>query len=514
MNTLMQLQNLFQAEEELSSPCPLEAVLQEWTPLFHTGVLLSKKTWFGKSISWLWSIASFFQLGDERSTLAKILHTAQDLFQQVLNKKADSIGEEAKELLVCACAPKWKGKIQQLACSLLHCSSIQWERTIQEAERVFSLPLLREMTFLPLPQPVLLQLASTKPLDTYQAQKLDRWIQEMQECLPSMDPNLVWNAFDSLLHGDECSSSQRDPCGLMLTLLARGLRFDTLFATTDLRLPREITVEKRMIPLSFDLSRSLQLSDDRFFFCKSYYQEMPMLLFASNNYIIPLWREHVSHGSTLFKVVDCYFLDESKRWALIERIEEKIDRVFLRDHPLQERARNALSSALISWMQMKVPFAPVNEDLWVTPSGTIVTFSPCRAERKAFSLVDIDSFITSVCENSPSALRKSLYESIQFFSQPEIVSLEKLLEERGCYISQMELSQECAARGIVDPSLFSAFDHLLHTLRSHIPLLNQPFSDSLSEGTTIAKKYLHSALEEGCFLFPSSTILQKLVRRI
>lgn len=491
MSSFVQLHSLLQAADLLTAPLPTNAIAAEWTPFFSTGILISRSSWLGRIIGWMWNIADFCKIGSETSLIKKIIDTSHHVFESILH--AEKHDEPAiQQCIALTYLPQWNKRIEQVACTLLGCTKDTWQKAIKNTQKKISFELFCQMTLLPPPIKALQDMASCNYV-----KERARWIDEIKKALPFLDVQLALDGLEALFSEQEGSNQKAH--NLAFELHKRGVALERL----AISFPHKT-------PIS---SNGIRVPDPRCTCIKS--QAMPeyMLMLSSHGFILPFWRIYAAEHKTLFKVINCYKIDSTEHQALVESVEGPLKAITRIDFPyalLKKSAIDALCFSIHLWLQSRLSFHPHADDIWVTPSAELVTFVPTVVQETPFTLTEIETFVHKVLQESPPGLKKIVLERSGFYAQHEIRVIIKILEETGLIFRPNELAKELAWHGISDKMLLQSIETLLIHIQQHIQTIPHNHLAEYSYEKQVIETYFTLARQEGCFFFPSAEVLHKL----
>lgn len=474
--SILQLHGILQAHEAFASSSPLDSLQKDWVPLFHSGVLLSKKRWLGYLVFWIWRVASFLHIADERSSLQKIIDKAHLFFTAARDRGSSVEAKSFQKLFIAySSCPEYADKVTSLACSFLHCTDRDWQQTLKQMRTSFFLELFDELALFPI-----------VPNGSKEEDEL--WVKEIQEVFPFIEASLFWDVLESLCvrewaENGRDGSQHVDGCGQpeKTAVFIRSVR--KLFALYEAGL--------RLLdhaPVAFEEGALESFTPpDPHFRCFPSGSSDTILLVAENSFCIPLWRAYAEKETVLFPLIACCSPDQSKRKAFLEGIIGKVKDLL----PQNKELVRTLCPFLRFWMESRLSFDPNGDDLWLSFKGEIVTFAPCRVHERPYSLLHVEEFLHVLLPQKD--LRQSVFESIGFFQQKEIVVLENLFLRKGIFCSEERIRRELAFHGIQDPYLFQRTVLLLSQLQKDFPQADH------ERGKEVMRSYIKRAHSEGFF---------------
>jgi hypothetical protein len=476
---------MLEANEAFIAPCPLQSLQEKWTPLFQSGILISRKTWFGGTVAWIWNVASHLHIADEKSAFKKIVQKSESFFRSA--SKPDTT--ESKLLRTYTLSPQYAEKASLMAMSILHCTLEEWEASFVTEKSEFCLNLLSDMTSLPMPKEAI--------VNSPQKKEVKEWIKEMHRIFPSLDSTFLWNAFRALY-----PNSENETQAILLSFSLYKQGFSLLHHQDSVRkpLPEGIVIKAG--------AQKLKLPDSRFYCWPLEVPDKYLLLMVDNSFLIPIWRAHTSQSQTLFKVVLCHHIDPSNHWALLEGVIGKVRDLLDGRNEWQNKIIEGLVNTCRSWISSRLCFTPKEEDLWFSSSKELVTFAPCVLdEQKVYSLLHIESFLNEILPANASSIRRYIFQEISFFSQKECRVVESLLLQEGLFCSERRIQEELAFQNIQDLVLQQRLCALLSELRSSLP----SYGEDASLGRTLMRRYLQLAHQEGFFFYPPESALRRII---
>lgn len=457
MGPLYQIQSLLQVSSAISQ--------SQETPFFRSGIVLSRDTWFGRLISCGWRVAEFFGIADEKNELDRIVAKAKSVFLSIQQNEFQFSDDLVRSFIYVSYLPDYDEKVSVAACQVLGCSYEHWHQALRRVQKRCCLEVLDELTPTSLAQTVLTDVVcKTKGKDVIRSKQ--QWVAEVQPIFSHVPSQLLWDCFEKILNTSEDEAS----CQFALELFKTGLPLD------------KITDHKRV-----DVSESADLFpllDERFLCCVAKNTSAQTVLFAKNGFLIPLWRAHVSQKKTLFRLVDCYGMDPTRKVAYIENIQGLFTQCCMQI----PSAMSALCGALRLWLQTRGSFHPKVHDLYLTSLGDLVTFEPVFEEKEPFSIVEIEEFIQKLGLVRP--LRRDVFEKIGFFSLDEVRKVEEMWLEFGLGICESDIARELACRGIEDSAMYKSVVQISRR------------AQCTKEDQEQTKEYLQKAHEEGFFFRP------------
>lgn len=463
MGPLSQIQSLLQANNSV------EALQEQCTPFFQSGVVLPRDSWSGSLIAWGWKVASLCGFSDEKKELMKILSASHRAFRIIQQKDFQTQDVLARSYSTLSYFPEHVAKIERSACNTLNCPLKEWRRAMRAAQRHYCLDLLDELTFSATARPVLRELVQQTPEGSVLRQR-KQWLDEVRPFLSHVPSALLWDCFEKIVEEVKPQAVDEELCcSCAFELVQAGLRLDQI-------VDRDSPIPNTM------LQEPIRLIDERFRCCSLAQNSERMILFAKNGFLIPMWRTYTAQKKTLFKVIDCYAMDESRRMAYVEAVLGSFSKVGV-DMP---QAFDEFCLAMREWVETHLRFHPKLEDLWISHKGHLVTFSPVYEQGGPFSVIEVERCIHAT--GLSSARRRELCARIGFFDLVEVRTIEHIWKELDRF-SESDIAEALASRGIEDVAVYKAFVRLIE----------------MNPTPEERDRYLQQAHEEGFFYFSSCT---------